>query len=136
MTPEIKNIIDTWAKDTQTRILKNLESRKVVGQPMLVKKISFDLQTSGDQYALVFTFERQKQKVFKNKQTEKLEINDPLFQKHKLWERGEREISFVRKANVFELLKGRYFLELVAEVAKIDAEAAAKLTIQTLNTLG
>lgn len=132
MKAEIKNMIDVWAKDTETRVLKNLNNRKVVGQLSLVKNIRFELQQSGDLYSLNVTFEREKQKLFYNKKSEKLEIHDPTFNKKKAWERGEREISFVRKANVYELIKGKYFNELISEITKIDAEFATKIVVGSI----
>lgn len=133
MNQEIKTLIDSWATETKARITQNLEKRKVVGQRWLVKKITFDLQTDGDQYTMICTFERQFQLFFPNGRTFKTEIHDPLFNRRKAWSRESREISFVRKANIFDHLKGRYWNELIEKVTAIDKDFATKMVIRTLS---
>lgn len=140
MTQEIKTVFDSWVTETEARIMKNLEKRKVVGQLRLVKKITFDTQIEGDQYAVICTFERQRNFPFQEgigqrnfpEGLKKKEIIDPLFKKRKAWARSNHEISFVRKANVFELIKGRYWNELIEKVTKIDAAFATKMVIRAL----
>jgi hypothetical protein len=135
MNEEIKKRIEQWASETEQALIDNLKRRKVVGQRLMIKKIKIELQTMGDQFAINFIFQREKQTVKEayeiNSRKKIFEISDPLFKTYKPWSRVTKEISFLRKANIFESLKGKYFDKIRDEVLAIDADFARKLVSRT-----
>lgn len=136
MNTEIKQIIDRWSDETEKALLDNLQRRKVVGQRLMIKNIKIDTQQIGEDFSLSFVFEREKQTVkeaYNISNRQKVgEIYDPLFKTYKPFSRKASEISFTRKANIFESLKGKYFDKLIEQVTAVDAEFARKLVARTL----
>ncbi len=134
MNQELKTLLDTKANEIIDRIKKNLQSRGLVGQKDLVKDISYELREANGIIDLVFVFDRQEQRYFKQKNSTKFLIRDPLFGVNKEYAKFARErLAFTRKANIYDNLTNKYFDEIIDAVTE---QKMNEYAIRVSNELG
>lgn len=135
---EIKDIIDKWAKVTQQRVVENLKRRHLVAQLPIVNDVTYTINIKNELLTIAFQFTRaesKKLKVEKENGLKKLSIFDPLAGKYKDFlgfNRDNAKLGFLRKANVYELIKGKYADELTQNILSEIPQISGNILITGL----
>ena len=114
-------------------LIANLRRRKVVGQFALVTSIT--AKVSGATIAetnVEFVFNLATRTKTERSEENGFRVFDPLFKRMQPYSRESQRIAFVRNANIYKNLEDKYFDRLVEEIAGVNAEIAAKLSIRPL----
>jgi hypothetical protein len=143
--PIIRSIVNSFAEETKQRVIDNLTRRGLVAQFPLISDVDFEVKFSGDSLAIDFLFERKRTIVTPSKEGGKnflkstklaigtpLSVYDHLAKKTKPFlgkDRGKANLGFLRRANVYELIKKDYANELVDKILEVLPELAGKIVI-------
>ena len=141
----ILSIAEKFAKQTKQRVEQNLSRRSVVVQLPVVSAVEYDIKLSNDYLQISFAFDRKDSLVklssvggknFAKSQkmgiVTPLSVYDPLAKKMKPFlgkNRGTANLGFLRRANVYELIKKDYAEELVNNILAELPEIAGKIIV-------
>ncbi len=134
---EIKETVIKWCEETKQRVIDNLKRRGVVAQLPLISGLNYEVLERNGNIQIVFSFERKNSLVRAEKveMLTKLSVFDPLTGKYKNFlgkNRGTENLGFLRKANVYELIQGKYADELISNIIAEIPEIAGKILITGL----
>ena len=121
------------AEAIRERLIANLKRRKVVGQFAMVTSISVKIQgASIPETTVDFVFNLATRTKTERTEENGFRVFDPLFKRMQPYSRESQRIAFVRNANIYKQLEDKYFQELADELAELNAEIAAQLSIRPI----
>lgn len=134
---QIKETVAKWCELTKERVLDNLKRRGVVAQFPLISGLNYEVIERNGNIQIEFSFER-KQSFVRAEKVEmftRLSVYDPLTGKFKKFlgkNRGDANLGFLQKADVYKLIQGKYADELTSNIISEIPEIAGKILITGL----
>lgn len=141
----IYSIAEKFAKQTKQRVEENLSRRSVIAQLPVVSAVDYEIKLSDKLLEINFVFDRKDSLVRLSSVGGKnflksqkvgiitpLSVFDPLAKKMKPFlgkNRGTANLGFLRRANVYELIKKDYAEELVNNILAELPEIAGKIIV-------